>query len=521
VVSSVSCIYGLGESDEYRDLAIGIKQGEQTSRTSLAEKLVQAQYQRNDYDFSQGVFRVRGDVMDIFPAYETKAIRVEFFGDEVESIRELCPTTGKAGKTLPAVVITPAKQFVMSKDRFEAAFSRIESELAERLGFFESKGKFLEAQRIKERTRYDIEMMRELGYCNGIENYSRPLSGRAPGSAPECLMDYFPEGFLTIIDESHVTVPQIRAMYNGDQARKQKLVDFGFRLPSAKDNRPLTFEEFNGKAGQIVFVSATPGDYEYSQSATVAEQILRPTGLTDPKVEVRPLKGQIDDLIEEIGKAVAAGERVFVTTLTKRSSEDLTDYLRKAGIRVEYLHSDIDAIERVAILHRLRSGEFDVLVGINLLREGLDLPEVALVAILDADKEGFLRSTTSLMQTAGRAARHVNGRVILYADHITDAMDEMMRITNNHRERQLAYNREHGITPRSVKRAINESTYLFKADEKSKEKLHFDPSRIDKIELVSELKREMIEAADRLEFERAAYLRDQIAEIERKSASER
>ena len=508
VVSSVSCIYGLGESDEYRDLAVAFRLGESVSRSALASRLAEAQYVRNDFNFSPGAFRMRGDVLDIFPAYETKAIRVEFFGDEIDSIRELDPLTGKCGVSMPAAVVTPAKQFVMSKDRFEAAFERIRAELSQRLEYFESKGKLLEAQRLSERTEYDMEMMRELGYCNGIENYSRPLSGRPPGSAPECLIDYFPEDFLTIIDESHVSVPQIRAMYNGDQARKQKLVDFGFRLPSAKDNRPLTFEEFNSKTGAIVYVSATPGEYEYSQSTTVAEQVLRPTGLLDPSVEIRPLKGQIDDLIGEIRSAVDGGERVFVTTLTKRSSEDLTRYLGETGIKVEYLHSDIDAIERVEILQRLRKGEFDVLVGINLLREGLDLPEVALVAILDADKEGFLRSTTSLMQTAGRAARHVNGRVILYADHETDAIKEMMRITRSHREKQMAYNREHGITPRSVKRAINENTYLFKASGKDAVSAGTETENRD--ELIAELRREMLEASDRLEFERAAYLRDRI-----------
>ncbi|MBR4938960.1 MAG: excinuclease ABC subunit UvrB, partial [Kiritimatiellae bacterium] len=429
VVASVSCIYGLGESDEYRNLAVRIDVGGDTpdgGRSGVVSRLVEAQYVRNDYDFKPGTFRVRGDVLDVFPAYETKALRIEFFGDDVESICELDPLTGKRGVSHPAAVITPAKQFVMGKDRFEAAFGRIEAELAGRLRFFESKGKLLEAQRLRERTEYDIEMMRELGYCNGIENYSRPLTGRKPGTPGECLIDYFPDDFLTVIDESHVSVPQVRAMFNGDQARKDKLVEFGFRLPSAKDNRPLTFDEFNAKVRQIVYCSATPGDFEYSEAKTVAEQVIRPTGLLDPEVEIRPLKNQIDDLIGEIERVTEnSGDRVLVTTLTKRSAEDLTAYLHEAGIRVEYLHSDIDAIERVAILQRLRKGEFDVLVGINLLREGLDLPEVALVAILDADKEGFLRSTTSLVQTAGRAARHEKGRVILYADHHTGAIDDL------------------------------------------------------------------------------------------------
>ena len=537
VVASVSCIYGLGESDEYRDLTVKIGIGDQGSgirgRSGVIARLVEAQYVRNDFDFQPGTFRARGDVLDIFPAYETKAIRVEFFGDDVDSIRELDPLTGKCGVAMPAAVITPAKQFVMGKDRFEAAFKRIEAELDERLKFFASKNKLLEAQRLRERTEYDIEMMRELGYCNGIENYSRPLTGRAPGTAGECLIDYFPDDFLTIIDESHVSVPQIRAMYNGDQARKTKLVDYGFRLPSAKDNRPLTFEEFNGKVKQIVYCSATPGDYEYGEAKTVAEQVIRPTGLLDPEIEIRPLKGQIDDLIAEIGKEVKSesdkgksadgSNRVLVTTLTKRSAEDLSQYLHEAGIRVEYLHSDIDAIERVAILQRLRKGEFDVLVGINLLREGLDLPEVSLVAILDADKEGFLRSTTSLVQTAGRTARHEKGRVILYADHKTDAIRELLRITKKHREKQIAYNEAHGIVPHSVKRAINESAYVFKAGRRDQGLGVRDQDGVSSVsglesspaDLIAELTKDMLEAADNLEFERAAYLRDQIKELKK------
>ena len=519
VVASVSCIYGLGESDEYRDLAVKIDVGSSLGRSRLIERLVEAQYTRNDMSFTAGVFRVRGDIVDIFPAYETKAIRIEFFGEEVDSIRELDPLTGKCGVTMPAVVVTPAKQFVMGKEKMEAAFSRIEAELKERLEFFSSKNKFLEAQRIKERTEYDIEMMRELGYCNGIENYSRPLSGRAPGSAPECLIDYFPEGFLTIIDESHVAVPQVRAMYNGDQARKDKLVEYGFRLPSAKDNRPLKFDEFNNKVSQVVFCSATPGDYECAEAKTFAKQVIRPTGLLDPVIEIRPLKNQIDDLIAEIRKVVDGGDRVIVTTLTKRSSEDLTDYLHGVGIKVEYLHSDIDAIERVEILQRLRKGEFDVLVGINLLREGLDLPEVALAAILDADKEGFLRSTTSLVQTAGRTARHVNGRVILYADKKTDAIKELLKITKSNREKQIAYNEAHGVVPKSVKRSINESSYLFKASNKNSFASTVTDEKISTAtDLIAELTKEMLEAADNLEFERAAYLRDKIKELKKSSS---
>lgn len=518
VVASVSCIYGLGESTEYRNLAVRIKAGVGKGREDLIARLVEAQYVRNDIEFVQGNFRVRGDVVDIFPAYAVEGVRVEFFGEEVDSIRALDPVTGRSGVSMPAAVITPAKQFVMPKDKMEAAYRRIEDELADRLKYFEGKGKFIEAQRIRERTQYDIEMMRELGYCNGIENYSRPLTGRAPGEPPECLIDYFPEDFLTIIDESHVAVPQLRAMFNGDQARKQKLVDFGFRLPSAKDNRPLRFSEFEGKVHQIVFASATPGDYEYSVSQTVAEQVIRPTGLLDPVIEVRPLKNQVDDLMEELRKVADAGDRALVTTLTKRSAEDLTAYLHETGIRVEYLHSDIDALERVAILGRLRKGEFDVLVGINLLREGLDFPEVALVAILDADKEGFLRSTTSLVQTAGRCARHVNGRVILYADHETDAIRETMDITRYHRERQMAYNREHGIVPRSVKRKINESVYVYTAGKdygKKGAKMPTLPAGGVDGAVLDDLRREMMEAADALEFERAAYLRDQIRKLTR------
>ena len=523
VVSSVSCIYGLGESDEYRDLAVRISPGPAAGgRSGLVSRLVEAQYTRNDYDFQPGTFRVRGDVVDIFPAYETKAMRVEFFGDDVDSIRELDPLTGKCGVAMPAAVVTPAKQFVMGKDRFEAAFARIEAELDERLREFASKGKLLEAQRLRERTEYDIEMMRELGYCNGIENYSRPLTGRAPGTAGECLIDYFPDDFLTIIDESHVTVPQVRAMYNGDQARKSKLVEYGFRLPSAKDNRPLKFDEFTAKVHEVVFCSATPGDYELSISKTVADQVIRPTGLLDPEIELRPLKGQIDDLIAEIRRVVDGGDRVFVTTLTKRSSEDLTHYLHETGIRVEYLHSDIDAIERVSILQRLRKGEFDVLVGINLLREGLDLPEVALVAILDADKEGFLRSTTSLVQTAGRTARHERGRVILYCDHKTDAIRDLLRITKAHRAKQMAYNEAHHITPKSVKRAINESSYVFKSGGAKSAPAFAAPvseggKEFSQAELIAEMTREMLEAADDLAFERAAYLRDQIAALKKGS----
>ncbi len=514
VVASVSCIYGLGESTEYRNLAVKFAVGDTCGRGDLVERLVAAQYVRNEMDYAPGNFRVRGDVVDIFPAYATDGIRVEFFGDEIDSIHALSVPDFRVGVAMPAAVVTPAKQFVMPKDKMEAAYARIEDELRERLAFFEREGKYLEAQRIRERTEYDIEMMRELGYCNGIENYSRPLTGRAPGEPPECLLDYFPDDFLTIVDESHVAMPQVRAMYNGDQARKQKLVDYGFRLPSAKDNRPLTFPEFERKVHQIVFTSATPGDYEYDVSSVVAEQVIRPTGLLDPEIEMRPLKGQIDDVMAEIRRVAAAGDRMLVTTLTKRSAEDLTAYLHETGLRVEYLHSGIDALERVAILGRLRQGAFDCLIGINLLREGLDFPEVACVAILDADKEGFLRSTTSLVQTAGRCARHVKGRVILYADHQTDAIRDLLRITANHRARQIAYNTAHGITPTSVRRAINESVYVYSEAKKTERRaVAPPPEKRDVQETIAVLQTEMLEAADALEFERAAFLRDQIREL--------
>ena len=516
VVASVSCIYGLGESTEYRNLAVKFAVGDACGRGDLVERLIAAQYTRNDLDYSPGNFRVRGDTVDIFPAYATEGIRVDFFGDEIDSIHALSVPDFHMGVSMPAAVVTPAKQFVMPKDKMEAAYGRIEHELQERLKDFEGAKKSLEAQRLRERTQYDVEMMKQLGYCNGIENYSRPLTGRAPGEPPECLLDYFPDDFLTIIDESHVAVPQLRAMFNGDQARKQKLVDYGFRLPSAKDNRPLRFPEFEEKVHQIVFTSATPGDYEYEVSKTVAEQVIRPTGLLDPEIELRPLKHQIDDLMEEIRKVAAKGDRILVTTLTKRSAEDLTAYLHETGLRVEYLHSGIDALERVAILGRLRKGEFDCLIGINLLREGLDFPEVALVAILDADKEGFLRSTTSLVQTAGRCARHVKGRVILYCDHKTDAIRDLLRITKNHRDKQIAFNTEHHITPKSVKRAINEAVYVYSEAKKTEYAAAAEtPEKYDVRETIAALQEEMLQAAEALEFERAAYLRDQIRTLEK------
>ncbi len=516
VVASVSCIYGLGESTEYRDLAVKFAVGDTCGRGNLVERLIAAQYTRNDLDYSPGNFRVRGDTVDIFPAYATEGIRVDFFGDEIDSIHALSVPDFHMGVSMPAAVVAPAKQFVMPKDKMEAAYVRIEHELKERLKDFDGAKKYLEAQRLRERTEYDIEMMKQLGYCNGIENYSRPLTGRPAGEPPECLLDYFPDDFLTIIDESHVAVPQLRAMYNGDQARKQKLVDYGFRLPSAKDNRPLKFPEFEQKVHQIVFTSATPGEYEYEVSKTVAQQVIRPTGLLDPEIELRPLKNQIDDLMAEIRKVAAKGDRILVTTLTKRSAEDLTAYLHETGLRVEYLHSGIDALERVAILGRLRKGEFDCLIGINLLREGLDFPEVALVAILDADKEGFLRSTTSLVQTAGRCARHVKGRVILYCDHQTDAIRDLLRITKHHRDKQIAFNTEHHITPKSVKRAINEAVYVYSEAKKTEYAAAAEtPETHDIHETIAALQEEMMQAAEALEFERAAYLRDQIKTLQR------
>ena len=468
-------------------------------------------------DLQPGTFRVRGDTVDIFPSYETTGVRVAFFGDEVEEIRALDPVSGKTGVRLLRSVISPAKHFVMPKSKVESAIGRISGELDERLAELERLGKLLEAQRLRQRTEFDLEMLRELGYCNGIENYSRHLAGRAAGEPPACLLDYFDSEFLTIIDESHVTLPQLRAMYNGDQARKQTLVEHGFRLPSAKDNRPLNFDEFLDKVGPVLFTSATPGAYERQVSEITAEQVIRPTGLLDPPVEVRPLGSQIDDLMEEVRRCAEKGDRVLVTTLTKRSAEDLTAYLRETGIRVEYLHSDIDAIQRVEILGRLRKGAFDCLVGINLLREGLDLPEVALVAVLDADKEGFLRSGTSLIQTAGRTARHLDGRVVLYADKVTDAMRLMIDVTQARRAKQEAYNAENGITPRSVKRAINESLVLYSEAKRVEERMVAAESdeTYDVHRAIGDLESEMLQAADALEFERAALLRDEVRELKR------
>jgi excinuclease ABC subunit B len=516
IVASVSCIYGLGSPEDYREMLVDLSAGAVVARDEVMEKLVAIQYERNDYEPKPGVFRVRGDTVDIFPSYSQGGIRVSFLGDEIETIRELDPTTGRTGATLERVLVSPAKHFVMPREKLTPAFDRIRAEMAERVKEFESQGKLLEAQRIKQRTEFDLEMMRELGYCSGIENYSRHLSGRAAGEAPACLLDYFPDDFLVILDESHVTLPQIRGMYNGDQARKQTLVDHGFRLPSAKDNRPLNFPEFLEKTGPILYASATLGPYERETAEKFARQVIRPTGLLDPPVEVRPLRNQIDDLMEEIRRTSERGDRTLVTTLTKRTAEDLTQYLRDAGFRVEYLHSDIVALERVEVLARLRRGTFDCLVGINLLREGLDLPEVALVAVLDADKQGFLRSATSLIQTAGRTARHLEGRVILYADTVTDAMRQMIETTATRRAEQEKYNREHNITPRSTQRALAaESETAKEAREVAERAVAERSEAYDVYQAIADMEREMMEAAEALEFERAAMLRDELRELRR------
>ncbi len=511
VVASVSCIYGLGSPEDFSELRIPLKVGATFSRQQFLERLVDNLYERNDYELQRGRFRVRGDVVDVMPAYLEHGLRVEFFGDEVDALSEFEPLTGKTIRKLQQFDLYPANQYVTTKGKLEGAIATIRAELDARVAEFEKNGQLLEAQRIKMRCEYDLELLREMGFCNGIENYSRHLSGRKPGDRPFCLLDFFPKDFLLFIDESHVTVPQIGGMYAGDRSRKETLVNFGFRLPSALDNRPLNFDEFRQVTGQTLFVSATPAKYEFEHSAVVAEQVIRPTGLLDPEIQLRPTKGQVEDLIGEIRRAVEAGERVLVTTLTKRLSEDITAYLREAKIRVEYLHSDIDAIERVEILRNLRLGNFDVLVGINLLREGLDLPEVALVAILDADKEGFLRSETSLIQTAGRAARHEKGRVIFYADVQTESIRRTIEVTAKRREKQMAYNVAHGITPRSVKRAAQSSLATYdgsgKRDEAPAAAVGEDN---DVAAVIAELEDEMQEAAESLEFERAALLRDQI-----------
>ena len=522
IVASVSCIYGLGDPTAYNKVVIKLKVGEIYRRNALLRQLIDSQYQRNDMEQKPGVFRVRGDTLEVFPAYEDKiAYRITFFGDEVERILMVNAVTGEILGEPTEIDIYPAKHYIAEEDRLKIAIHDIEKELEERLAYFRAEGKLLEAQRLEQRTRYDLEMLREVGYCSGIENYSRPLDQRPPGSPPWTLMDYLPKDYLLFIDESHMTVPQIRGMYHGDLSRKSTLVEFGFRLPSALDNRPLTFEEFEERMGQTIYTSATPGPYELAKAEQIAEQVIRPTGLLDPEVEVRPTKGQIDDLIGEIRKRVEVGERVLVTTLTKRMAEDLADYLMELGIKVHYLHSEVDTLERVGILRDLRMGVFDVVVGINLLREGLDLPEVSLVAILDADKEGFLRSSTALIQTIGRAARNVRGRVIMYADKVTDAMKQAIDETNRRRAKQAAYNEKHGIEPASVIKGIHDITERLSAShalaegageyKTSAEALTL-PKR-DLQRLIAEMEKEMKQAAKDLEFERAAALRDQIYEL--------
>jgi len=517
VVASVSCIYGLGSPEDFQKFVLRLNVGEEMDRQVLLARLVDMQYSRNDIEFSRGKFRVRGDVVELCPSDSENAIRVELFGDTIERLTYFEPLTGDKIAERDSITVFPAKHFVTPYDKIQRAVDLIKLELEDRLKLFEGTGKLIEAQRIKMRTDYDIEMMREMGFCNGIENYSRHLTGRAAGSPPYTLLDFFKDDFLTIIDESHATVPQIGGMYAGDQSRKKVLVEFGFRLPSALDNRPLNFEEFLARQKQIVCISATPGKWELEKNPHVIEQIIRPTGLIDPHVTIKPLKGQIDDLLARVRERAEKKERVLVTTLTKRTAEDLTDYLRDLDVRVRYLHSEVDTIERVEILRSLRKGEFDVLIGINLLREGLDLPEVSLVAILDADKEGFLRSERSLIQTAGRAARHLNGEVILYADIMTPSIQSLLKITEYRRAKQLAYNQEHQITPRSVTRAIEESLAIYQEAERIESSVISEAGGDFEIsELIYELEDQMERAAQNLEFEKAALLRDQIAELKRR-----
>ena len=517
VVASVSCIYGIGSKEDYEAMVINIRVGLEMSRDDFLRRMVDLQYARNDIEFTRGQFRVRGDTVELCPAGREDALRVEFFGDMIERITRFEPLTGHKAEGLEAVTIYPGKQFVTPSEKLRPALLTIREELGERIAWFEKEGKLLEAQRIKMRTEYDLEMMEEMGFCSGIENYSRHLSARPPGSRPCTLFDFFPDDYLLVIDESHATVPQIGGMFEGDRSRKTVLVNYGFRLPSALDNRPLNFLEFQSMQNQTLYISATPGPRELEWGkGQIVEQIVRPTGLVDPKVTVKPLTGQIDDLIEECRRRADAKERILVTTLTKRSAEELTDYLREIGISVQYLHSDIDAIERVEILRSLRKGEFDVLVGINLLREGLDLPEVSLVAILDADKEGYLRSATSLIQTAGRAARHLHGEVILYADVMTQSIQKFLAVSDYRRKKQVAYNEEHHITPRSVIRAVEESLSSYHATSKQAYALLQESGvDIDITETVKELEEEMLAAANNLEFEKAALLRDQIRELKR------
>ena len=511
IVSSVSCIYTLGDPNDYRQMVVSVREGMKKDRDEFLTELVSVQYERNDLNFVRNKFRVRGDVVEVFPAYNTDtAIRVEFFGDEVDRITEINVLTGEVKAALKHAAIYPASHYIVPFERTKQAMKEIEAEMIERVQWFKSQDKLIEAQRIQQRTLYDLEMLQEIGFCKGIENYSRIMAGRPAGSTPFCLLDYFPDDFLLITDESHVTLPQVRGMFAGDRGRKTSLVDYGFRLPSAFDNRPLNFDEFYSKINQAIYVSATPGPFEKEHSVQTVEQIIRPTGLVDPEIDVRPIEGQIDDLLSEINMRAERKERVLVTTLTKKMAENLTEYLEGAGVKVRYMHHDIDTIERMEIIRDLRLGEFDVLVGINLLREGLDIPEVSLVAILDADKEGFLRSETSLIQTIGRAARNVNGKVIMYADSVTGSMERAIAETNRRRELQQKYNEEHGITPQTITKNVREVLEISKKDRSTPEtKL----SRKDKLELIEKLKVEMKNAAKLLEFEHAAYLRDKIEKI--------
>ena len=517
IVASVSCIYGLGSPIDYKEMVISLRPGMVKDRDEVIHKLIDIQYTRNDMDFKRGSFRVRGDVLEIFPAYSgSEAYRVEFFGDEVDRITEIDTLTGEIKAQLGHVAIFPASHYVVPKEKMMQATENILAELKERVAYFKSEDKLLEAQRISERTNFDVEMMRETGFCSGIENYSRHLTGMAPGEPPCTLLDYFPEDFLIIVDESHITLPQVRGMFFGDRSRKKTLVDYGFRLPSALDNRPLSFEEFESHISQMMFVSATPSVYEADHELMRVEQIIRPTGLLDPEISVRPVEGQIDDLIGEVNKEVEKHNKILITTLTKRMAEDLTDYMREAGIRVKYLHSDIDTLERAEIIRDMRLDVFDVLVGINLLREGLDIPEITLVAILDADKEGFLRSETSLIQTIGRAARNADGHVIMYADTITDSMRAAIDETNRRREIQKKYNEEHGITPQTIKKAVRDLIAISKAAEESEEDFKKEPESMDARELdklAKELSKKMRQAAAELNFEEAARLRDRMKEV--------
>ena len=514
IVASVSCIYSLGDPIDYRAMVISLRPGMIMERDALLRKLVTLQYDRNDVNLIRNKFRVRGDVVEIYPAYSSgKIIRVEFFGDEVDRITEIDPLTGELLATVKHVAIYPASHYIVSADKIMSATQELEREMEERVAYFTERGKLIEAQRIEQRTRYDIEMLREIGFCSGIENYSRVLSGRAPGSMPTTLLDYFPEDFLLFVDESHVSLPQVRGMYAGDRARKEVLVEYGFRLPSAFDNRPLNFDEFYGHLNQAVFVSATPGEIEYSKSSVIAEQIIRPTGLLDPEISVRPVEGQIDDLISEINLRIEKEQRVLVTTLTKKMAEDLTSYLENVGIKVRYMHHDIDTVERMKIVRDLRLGKFDVLVGINLLREGLDIPEVSLVAILDADKEGFLRSERSLIQTIGRAARNSEGTVIMYADSVTDSMKKAITETNRRRGIQQKYNEENGIVPQTIVKKVADVLEISTHEEDTAEDEYRNLTKAQRLELIDALTKEMKAAAKLLEFEHAAFLRDKINKL--------